>query len=124
MPTYRKRTGPSSFSNKKRRSSWPAAPSATACARQLISESAGGLRKRSEPMKEATFDNQNWPRKSLLGNAIFSFLSGTSILFLNRSLVGFLGLPENVSLVALGIALFIYSFILLLNVMRPQIKLS
>ena len=49
-------------------------------------------------MKQSVEERQYFLKKALTGNAVFSVVSGVAILFANRWLVRFLGLPEKVSL--------------------------
>jgi hypothetical protein len=55
---------------------------------------------------------------------MFSVLSGLIILFANRWLVRFLGLPDKVSLAILGVSLMVFAALLLLNARRPKVKLT
>lgn len=63
-------------------------------------------------------------RKALIGNAVFSFVSGLIVLLTDRWLVKFLGLPEKVSLAILGVSLILYATILVSNARRPKIRLT
>ena len=69
-------------------------------------------------------DKQKLLRMALQGNALFSVVSGMIILAMNRTLVGFLGLPSNASLTALGIGLIAYAGWLLWNARRDKIKIA
>ena len=69
-------------------------------------------------------DKQKLLRMALQGNALFSVVSGMIILAMNRTLVGFLGLPSNASLTALGIGLIAYAGWLLWNARREKIKIA
>ena len=75
-------------------------------------------------MNQSIEERQGLLRKALTGNAVFSVVSGVAILFANRWLVKFLGLPEKVSLAILGISLIVYAIILWLNAHRPKIKIT
>lgn len=75
-------------------------------------------------MNQSNEERQRLLKKALTGNALFSILSGVAILFANRWLVRFLGLPETVSLVILGVGLIGYAATLLLNARRPTIKMT
>ena len=46
-------------------------------------------------MNQSGEERQDLLKKALTGNAVFSALSGVAILFANRWLVEFLGLPAN-----------------------------
>src|SRR4029077_3084580 len=63
-------------------------------------------------------------RKALLGNALFSTLSGLTILLAQRWVLGILGVSNRVSLVVLGIGLIAFAVILVVNARRPQVKTS
>lgn len=75
-------------------------------------------------MNEQMSDKQKLLRMALQGNALFSVVSGMIILAMNRTLVGFLGLPSNASLTALGIGLIAYAGWLLWNARRGKIKIA
>ena len=75
-------------------------------------------------MNEQMSDKQKLLRMALQGNALFSVVSGMIILAMNRTLVGFLGLPSNASLTALGIGLIAYAGWLLWNARREKIKIA
>ena len=75
-------------------------------------------------MNEQMSDRQKLLRMALQGNALFSVVSGMIILAMNRTLVGFLGLPSNASLTALGIGLIAYAGWLLWNARREKIKIA
>ena len=73
-------------------------------------------------MTEQTSDKQKLLRRALQGNALFSVISGTLMLAINRTLVEFLGLPSSASLTPLGIGLLGYAGWLLWNARREKIK--
>jgi len=75
-------------------------------------------------MDQTVEERQGLLKKALTGNAAFSVVSGVAILFANRWLVKFLGLPDNVSLGLLGISLIVYAVLLWLNARKAKIKLS
>jgi len=75
-------------------------------------------------MKQSAEERQILLKKALTGKAMFSVGSGGGILFANRWLVKFLGLPEKVSLTILGISLIGYAALLGLDVRRPRIRIS
>ena len=75
-------------------------------------------------MNQCVEERQGLLKKALTGNAVFSVVSGVSILFANRWLVKFLGLPEKVSLAILGVSLIGYAALLWLNAHRPKIKMT
>jgi hypothetical protein len=63
-------------------------------------------------------------RKALLGNALFSTLSGLAILFAQGWLLRILGLSNNVSLSILGIVLIVFAAALVVNARRRKVKTS
>jgi hypothetical protein len=75
-------------------------------------------------MNQSVEERQGLLKKALTGNAVFSVVSGLAILFANRWLVKFLGLPDTVSLAILGVGLIVYAAILWLNARRPTIKIT
>jgi hypothetical protein len=74
-------------------------------------------------MNQSVEERQALLKKALTGNAVFSVVSGVVILFANRWLIKFLGLPDKVSLAILGVSLIVYAAILWLNARRPKIKI-
>lgn len=75
-------------------------------------------------MNQSVEERQGLLKKALTGNAVFSVVSGLAILFANRWLVKFLGLPDKVSLAILGVSLIVYAAILWFNARRPKIKIT
>jgi hypothetical protein len=75
-------------------------------------------------MNQSIEERQGLLKKALTGNAVFSVVSGVAILFANRWLVKFLGLPDKISLAILGVSLIVYAAILWLNARRPTIKIK
>jgi hypothetical protein len=63
-------------------------------------------------------------RKSLMGNALFSTLSGLTILFAQGWVVQILGLSRNVGLAILGVGLLVFAATLAANARRKHIKTS
>jgi hypothetical protein len=63
-------------------------------------------------------------RKALIGNALFSTLSGVTILLAQGWVVRILGLPENISLAILGIGLLVFAATLVINARRQQVRTS
>jgi uncharacterized membrane protein HdeD (DUF308 family) len=62
--------------------------------------------------------------KALLGNALFSALSGLTLLFAQKSVLRILGLFNRVSLVVLGVGLIIFAATLVVNARRQRVKTS
>ena len=75
-------------------------------------------------MNQSVEERQGLLKKALTGNAVFSVVSGLAILFANRWLVKFLGLPDKFSLAILGVSLIVYAAILWLNARRPKIRIT
>jgi hypothetical protein len=75
-------------------------------------------------MNQSAEARQGLLKKALNGNALFSVLCGLAILFANRWLVRFLGLPDKVSLAILGVSLIVYAASLWFSARRPRIKLA
>jgi hypothetical protein len=75
-------------------------------------------------MNQSVEERQDFLKKALTGNAVFSVVSGVAILFANRWLVKFLGLPEKVNLAILGVSLIGYAALLWLNANRAKIKIT
>jgi hypothetical protein len=75
-------------------------------------------------MNQSVEERQEFLKKALTGNALFSVVSGVAILFANHWLVKFLGLPEKVSLAILGVSLIGYAALLWFNAHRPKIKIT
>jgi hypothetical protein len=69
-------------------------------------------------------ESQGLLKRALIGNAMFSGLSGAAILLANRWLVKFLGLPDKVSLAILGVSLIVYATVLWFNARRPKIRIT
>jgi hypothetical protein len=63
-------------------------------------------------------------RKALMGNALFSTLSGLTILLAQGWVLRILGLPSNVNLLILGVGLIVFAVTLVINARKPQVKKS
>lgn len=61
-------------------------------------------------------------RKALLGNALFSTLSGLTILIGQRWVSRILGLTNNVNIWILGVGLIVFAVILTINARRQNVK--
>ena len=75
-------------------------------------------------MRPKIEESQGLLKRALIGNAMFSGLSGAAILLANRWLVKFLGLPDKVSLAILGVSLIVYAAVLWSNARRPKIRIT
>ena len=63
-------------------------------------------------------------RRALIGNALFSTLSGLTILFAQAWVLRILGLSGDVNLLILGVGLIVFAAMLLINARKQQIKKS
>ena len=63
-------------------------------------------------------------RRALMGNALFSILSGLIILFAQGWVLRILGLSNKISLLALGVALIVFAATLVINARRQTVKTS
>jgi hypothetical protein len=63
-------------------------------------------------------------RKALIGNALFSTVSGLTILFARGWVLRILGLPSSVNLLVLGGGLIVFAVTLLINARKQQVKKS
>jgi hypothetical protein len=59
-----------------------------------------------------------------MGNALFSTLSGVTILFAQGCVLQTLGLSKNISLAILGIGLLVFAVVLVINARRQQVSTS
>jgi hypothetical protein len=75
-------------------------------------------------MNQSVEECQDLLKKALAGNAVFSVVSGVAILFANRWLVKFLGLPAKASLAIVGVSLVVYAVILWFNARRRKIRIT
>jgi hypothetical protein len=63
-------------------------------------------------------------RRALMGNALFSILSGLIILFAQGWVLRILGLSNKISLLVLGVALIVFAATLVINARRQPVKTS
>ena len=75
-------------------------------------------------MEKTASQGQDLLRNALIGNAIFSFVSGVITLSASRWLAGLLGLHDRVGLIVLAFGLIAYAVTLVFNARKPKIKLS
>ena len=75
-------------------------------------------------MNEREHGKENLLRKALMGNALFSALSGLGILIAHVEVSRLLGFPSSVPLVIIGVALLGFSAMLVTNARREFMKLS
>ena len=63
-------------------------------------------------------------RKALMGNALFSTLSGLTILLAQGWVLRILGLASSVNLLILGAGLIVFAVTLVINARKQQVKKS
>jgi hypothetical protein len=63
-------------------------------------------------------------RKALMGNALFSTLSGLTVILAHSWVIRILGLSKNVNLLILGVGLIAFAATLVINARRQQVKTS
>ena len=63
-------------------------------------------------------------RKALMGNALFSTLSGLTILFAQGWVLRILGLSTSINLLMLGLGLIVFAATLVVNARKQQVKKS
>src|SRR5215471_19436968 len=63
-------------------------------------------------------------RKALIGNALFSTLSGLTIVFAQGWVLRILGLSSTVNLLILGVGLIAFAATLVINARKQQVKAS
>jgi len=75
-------------------------------------------------MKQQCEEPACFLRKALMGNALFSTLSGFTILLAQGWVLRILGLPSSVNLLVLGAGLIVFAVTLVINARRQQVKKS
>jgi hypothetical protein len=75
-------------------------------------------------MKNSDRGKQKLLRMALLGNAIFSTMSGLTLLAAEKPVVQILGLPGGTQLFSLGVGLLVFALILVLFARKAPIKTS
>ena len=75
-------------------------------------------------MKQQREEPACFLRKALMGNALFSTLSGLTILLAQGWVLRILGLPRRVNLFILGAGLIVFAVTLVVNARRRQVKNS
>jgi uncharacterized membrane protein HdeD (DUF308 family) len=63
-------------------------------------------------------------RRALMGNALFSILSGLTILFAKGWVLRVLGLSNKVSLLVVGVALIVFAATLGINARKQKVNMS
>jgi hypothetical protein len=75
-------------------------------------------------MNSRSSENARLLRKALIGNALFSTLSGVTILFAQGWVLRILGLSKDISLAILGIGLLGFAVMLVINARSQQVRTS
>src|SRR5215831_10714519 len=75
-------------------------------------------------MKQQREEPACFLRKALMGNALFSTLSGLTILLAQGWVLRILGLASNINLLILGVGLVVFAVTLVVNARRQQVKKS
>ena len=75
-------------------------------------------------MKQQREEPACFLRKALMGNALFSTLSGLTILLAQGWVLRILGLASNVNLLILGAGLIVFAITLVINARKQQVKKS
>ena len=75
-------------------------------------------------MKQQREEPACFLRKALMGNALFSTLSGLTILLAQGWVLRILGLASSVNLLILGAGLIVFAITLVLNARKQQVKKS
>ena len=75
-------------------------------------------------MKQQCEEPACFLRKALMGNALFSTLSGLTILLAQGWVLRILGLASSVNLLILGAGLIVFAVTLVINARKQQVKKS
>jgi hypothetical protein len=75
-------------------------------------------------MKQQCEEPACFLRKALMGNALFSTLSGLTILLAQGWVLRILGLPSSVNLLVLGAGLVVFAITLVINARKQKVKKS
>jgi len=75
-------------------------------------------------MKQQREEPACFLRNALMGNALFSTLSGLTILLAQGWVLRILGLPSTVTLLILGAGLIVFAVTLVINASKQQVKKS
>src|SRR5215467_11830533 len=75
-------------------------------------------------MKQQREEPACFLRKALMGNALFSTLSGLTMLLAQGWVLRILGLASNVNLLILGVGLILLAITLVVNARKQQVKKS
>src|SRR6266849_3995003 len=75
-------------------------------------------------MENSSKERQQLLRMALMGNALFSTISGLILILAGQWVVRLLGLPESVNLITMGISLLVFAVTLVVFARRKPIKVS
>jgi hypothetical protein len=75
-------------------------------------------------MENFSNERQQLLRMALMGNALFSTVSGLTLILAGQRVVRLLGLPEAVNLLTMGISLLLYAVTLVVFARKKTIKIS
>jgi hypothetical protein len=74
-------------------------------------------------MEKSSKERQQLLRMALMGNALFSTISGLTLILAGQWVVRLLGLPEAVNLITMGISLLVFAVTLVVFARKKPIKL-
>jgi hypothetical protein len=75
-------------------------------------------------MENFSKERQQLLRMALMGNALFSTISGLTLILAGQWVVRLLGLPEAVNLLTMGISLLVFAVTLVVFARKKPIKVS
>ena len=75
-------------------------------------------------MENFSKERQQLLRMALMGNALFSTISGLTLILAGQRVVRLLGLPEAVNLLTMGISLLVFAVTLMVFARKKPIKVS
>jgi hypothetical protein len=75
-------------------------------------------------MEHSSEERQQLLRMALMGNALFSTISGLTLVLAGQWVVRLLGLPEAVDLLTIGISLLVFAVTLVVFARKKPIRLS
>src|SRR5260370_12137468 len=75
-------------------------------------------------MENSSKERRHLLRIALMGNALFSAMSGLILILAGQWVVGLVGLAESVNLITMGISLLVFAVTLVVFARRKPIKVS
>jgi len=75
-------------------------------------------------MENFSKERQQLLRMALMGNALFSTISGLTLILAGQRVVRLLGLPEAVNLLTIGISLLVFAVTLVVFARKKPIRVS